>query len=88
MIGVLRQLLAARPFRPFRLVLTGGWESPVTAADRMTFTDGETVRVEMEDGKTHIVDLRHLVEIRSWLEQLRKGSVWTSARIRRQRSGA
>ncbi len=65
MIGVLRQLLAARPFRPFRLVLTGGWESPVTAAVRMTFMDGETVRVEMEDGKTHIVDLRHLVEIRS-----------------------
>ncbi|MGA2700542.1 MAG: hypothetical protein ABSH35_05530 [Isosphaeraceae bacterium] len=65
MIGVLRQLLAARPFRPFRLVLTGCCESPVTAADRMTFTDGETVRVEMEDGKTHIVDLRHLLEIRS-----------------------
>ena len=65
MIGVLRQLLAARPFRPFRLVLTGCCESPVTAADWMTFTDGETVRVEMEDGKTHIVDLRHLLEIRS-----------------------
>ena len=65
MIGVLRQLLAVRPFRPLRLVLTCGGEVPVSSPARIRIPDEETARVWTEDGTEHIIDLRHLVEIRS-----------------------
>ncbi len=65
MTPILRQLIATRPFRPFRLVLTGGWEVPVSTAAGITIPDDETARVHTDDGRLHIIDLRHLVEIRS-----------------------
>jgi hypothetical protein len=64
-IAIARQLVAARPFRPFRLVLTGGWEVPVSSPDRITFRDPETAEVRTGDGREHIIDLNHLIEIRS-----------------------
>ena len=64
MTGVLRRLLAQRPFRPFRLVLTGGTEVPVGGRDRVTFPRGD-MRIDREDGRTVILDPNHLVEIKS-----------------------
>ena len=65
MTPILRQLIATRPFRPFRLVLTGGWEVPVSSPASITIPDDETARVHTDDGRLHIIDLNHLVEIRS-----------------------
>ena len=65
MISIARQLAAARPFKPFRLVLTGGHEVPVTAADRISFPFPDTADVRTGDGYRHVVDLNHLIEIRS-----------------------
>jgi hypothetical protein len=65
MIAIARQLVAARPFRPFRLVLTGGSEVPVTRPDRIIFPDPETAEVRTGDGLLHVIDVNHLIEIRS-----------------------
>jgi hypothetical protein len=65
MTPILRQLIATRPFRPFRMILTGGWEVPVSSATSITIPDDETAKVHTDDGRLHIIDLNHLIEIRS-----------------------
>ncbi len=63
--GILRQLAAQRPFRPFRLILTGGHEVFVSGPDRITVPNPDTAKVRTDDGALHIIDLNHVVEIRS-----------------------
>ncbi len=66
MISILRQLVAARPFRPFRLVLTGGHEVPVSSPERIRIQEErESARVWTDDGHEQIIDLNHLIEVRS-----------------------
>jgi hypothetical protein len=61
----LRHIVSQRPFRKCRLVLTGGAEVPVSSPGRITIPDNDTAKVQTEDGSLHIIDLRHLVEVRS-----------------------
>ena len=61
----LRHIVSQRPFRKCRLVLTDGSEVPVSSPERITIPDNDTARVQTEDGCLHVIDLRHLVEIRS-----------------------
>jgi hypothetical protein len=64
--SVLRQYVAAKPFRPFRLVMRSGGEIPVPAPECIKLgDDGITADVRPGDGTWHMVDLRHLVGIRS-----------------------
>ncbi len=61
----LRHIVSQRPFRRCRLVLTGGSEVPVSSLERITVPDNDTAKVQTEDGCLHIIDLQHLVEVRS-----------------------
>jgi hypothetical protein len=61
----LRHIVAQRPFRPCRLVLTGGHEVPVSSPGAITVPDDDTAKVVTPDGRWHIIDLRHVVEVRS-----------------------
>jgi hypothetical protein len=63
--GLLRQYLGMRPFRPCRLILAGGHVVPVASPDCVWIRDAETVEVRTPDGYRHIIDLAHLVEIKS-----------------------
>ena len=61
----LRHLVAQRPFRPCRPVLTGGTEIPVSSPGVITVPNEDTVRVTTADGHLYILDLRHVIEVRS-----------------------
>jgi hypothetical protein len=72
--GILRQVAAQRPFRPFRLIVTGGHEVFVSAPDRITIPNPDTAKVRTDDGALHIIDLNHVIEIRSSIEDPRARS--------------
>ncbi len=62
---LLRTIVSQRPFRPCRLVLTGGFEVAVPSPGALTIRDADTVEVLPGNGHQYILDLAHVIEVRS-----------------------
>ncbi|MBM3833084.1 MAG: hypothetical protein FJ403_07400 [Verrucomicrobia bacterium] len=61
----IRQALAQRPFKPFRLTLSTGREIPVLHHDTVLFNESGTTLLAVEGDRFHIVDLHHIVALTS-----------------------
>jgi hypothetical protein len=54
----------AVPFRPFKLLLAGGWVVPVTDPERIAFEPGCWEAVILESGGQYEICLQHLIRLR------------------------
>ena len=57
------RVTCARPFRPFPLIQSKGWEVALIGPERIAYGGGQIVAVIDPDRHTHIIELAHVERI-------------------------